>query len=166
MVTEMVVEQMVDKINGNSSYDFPGSQKRKNPAVKVYENTPGSKDGAGKRAEKNSPDALNRKESGVILDLSGNTAEKKRQIHTVSRKKDASWKDALRKLVAPVVRWVKDFWNSDSSREEKAAQPEEEQNTAKSAELQPDGGLEEAMPLPPLDADQEPEALPDADQEP
>ncbi len=109
---------MVDKINGNSSYDFPGSQKRKNPALKAYENTPGSKDAAGKRtagsAGKNSADAFDRKESGVILDLSGKAAGKKKNP-AASRKKDAFWKDALRKLTAPVVRWLKDFWNSDSS---------------------------------------------------
>ena len=109
---------MVDKINGNSSYDFPGSQKRKNPALKAYENTPGSKDAAGKRtagsAGKNSADAFDRKESGVILDLSGKAASKKKNP-AASRKKDAFWKDALRKLTAPVVRWLKDFWNSDSS---------------------------------------------------
>ncbi len=73
---------MVDKINGNSSYDFPGSQKRKNPALKAYENTPGSKDAAGKRtagsAGKNNADAFDRKESGVILDLSGKAAGKKK----------------------------------------------------------------------------------------
>lgn len=111
---------MVDKINGNSSYDFPGSQKRKNPALKAYENTPGSKDAAGKRtagsAGKNSADAFDRKESGVILDLSGKAAGKKKNP-AASRKKDAFWKDALRKLTAPVVRWLKDFWNSDSSGE-------------------------------------------------
>ncbi len=109
---------MVDKINGNSSYDFPGSQKRKNPALKAYENTPGSKDAAGKRtagsAGKNSADAFDRKESGVILDLSGKAAGKKKNP-AASRKKDAFWKDALRKLTAPVVRWLKDFWNSNSS---------------------------------------------------
>lgn len=109
---------MVDKINGNSSYDFPGSQKRKNPALKAYENTPGSKDAAGKRtagsAGKNSADAFDRKESGVILDLSGKAAGKKKNP-AASRKKDAFWKDALRKFTAPVVRWLKDFWNSDSS---------------------------------------------------
>ena len=109
---------MVDKINGNSSYDFPGSQKRKNPALKAYENTPGSKDAAGKRtagsAGKNSADAFDRKESGVILDLSGKAAGKKKNP-AASQKKDAFWKDALRKLTAPVVRWLKDFWNSDSS---------------------------------------------------
>lgn len=109
---------MVDKINGNSSYDFPGSQKRKNPALKAYENTPGSKDAAGKRAAgnagKNNADAFDRKESGVILDLSGKAAGKKKNP-AASQKKDAFWKDALRKLTAPVVRWLKDFWNSDSS---------------------------------------------------
>lgn len=109
---------MVDKINGNSSYDFPGSQKRKNPALKAYENTPGSKDAAGKQAAgnagKNSADAFDRKESGVILDLSGKAAGKKKNP-AASQKKDAFWKDALRKLTAPVVRWLKDFWNSDSS---------------------------------------------------
>ncbi|MCI8891396.1 MAG: hypothetical protein HFH34_08670 [Eubacterium sp.] len=109
---------MVDKINGNSSYDFPGSQKRKNPALKAYENTPGSKDAAGKRtagsAGKNNADAFDRKESGVILDLSGKAAGKKKNP-AASQKKDAFWKDALRKLTAPVVRWLKDFWNSDSS---------------------------------------------------
>lgn len=157
----MVVEQMVDKINGNSSYDFPGSQKRKNPAVKAYENTPGSKDGAGRRAEKNSSDAFHQKEAGVILDLSGNTAKKKKQIHTVSRKKDTSWKDALRRIVAPVVRWVKDFWNADSSREERQAPAQEDLEIEESIQLQTAGEQEEAMPLPPLDVDQEPEAVED-----
>ncbi len=144
---------MVDKINGNSSYDFPGSQKRKNPALKAYENTPGSKDAAGKRAAgiagKNSPDAYNRKESGVILDLSGKAAGKQNS-HTAGGKKDASWKVALRKLVAPVVRWLKDFWNSDSPADTKARMSVDRQEGAKSAGLsesmQPDSDLESMQP--------------------
>lgn len=119
----MVVKDLVDKINGNSSYDFPGSQKRKNPAVKAYENTPGSKDAAGKRAGgvsgKNGANAFERKDSGVILDLSGKSVGR-RKAHAAVRKKDGSWKDALRKLVAPVVQWLKDFWNSDASGEGQA----------------------------------------------
>lgn len=144
---------MVDKINGNSSYDFPGSQKRKNPALKAYENTPGSKDAAGKRAAgiagKNSPDAYNCKESGVILDLSGKASGKKNS-HTAGGKKDASWKVALRKLVAPVVRWLKDFWNSDSPADTKAGMSVDRQEGAKSAGLsesmQPDSDLESMQP--------------------
>ncbi len=40
---------MIDKINNKGSYDFQGgssTNKRKNPAVRAYENTPGFKEGS------------------------------------------------------------------------------------------------------------------------
>ncbi len=112
---------MVDKINGNGSYDLPGSgakHKRKNPAVRAYEETPGFHDaGRGKKQPVRGKDkqAAEKKDAGVILDLSASPVGKKKEASAAANKKEGSWTGVLRKLFQPVVRWLKDFWESDRS---------------------------------------------------
>lgn len=112
---------MVDKINGNGSYDLPGSgakHKRKNPAVRAYEETPGFHDaGRGKTQPVRGKDkqGAEKKDAGVILDLSASPAGKKKEAGATVNKKEGSWTGVLRKLFQPVVRWLKDFWESDRS---------------------------------------------------
>lgn len=102
---------MIDKISGNGNYEFPGSQKRKNPAVKAYENTPGSKqelrNGGSKAAKKNRQHDAG--EAGVFLDLSKH-AGSNQAAPSVSKRKEAVLPNVLRRLFAPVVHWLKDFW--------------------------------------------------------
>lgn len=129
---------MIDKINGNGSYDLSGNSsknKRKNPAVRAYESTPGSKDAAHKRTaavRKKDNSSKNPEDAGVILDLSGKTAEKKKGAEAVRRKKDSSWTDAIRKLIHPLVQWLKDFWESDRQKEDVKVPAEEGANGAAS----------------------------------
>ena len=112
---------MVDKINGNGSYDLPGSgakHKRKNPAVRAYEETPGFHDAGRKKTQPvrgKDKQAAEKKDAGVILDLSASPAGKKKEASAAANKKEGSWTGVLRKLFQPVVRWLKDFWQSDSS---------------------------------------------------
>ncbi len=112
---------MVDKINGNGSYDLPGSgakHKRKNPAVRAYEETPGFHDAGRKKTQPvrgKDKQAAEKKDAGVILDLSASPAGKKKEASAAANKKEGSWTGVLRKLFQPVVRWLKDFWESDSS---------------------------------------------------
>lgn len=120
---------MIDKINGNG-VQYPDSRKKKNPAVRAYENTPGTKEAAQKKAggvSKSSRAAAADRESGVILDLSAKTAKEKGR--PAARKSQSSWTDALRKLLAPVLQWVKAFWESDSPKNDKnpAAQSQDVQ---------------------------------------
>lgn len=106
---------MIDKIDGNGVY-YPDQKKRKNPAVRAYENTPGTKEAAQKKAagtqKKRKAGAADSSESGVILDLSVKKARGREQAR--GQKKETSWTDALRKLFAPVLQWMKAFWESDS----------------------------------------------------
>lgn len=138
---------MIDKINGNGGYDVSGSgskNKRKNPAVRAYESTPGSNGAAHKRAaeiRKKGSSSENLEDAGVILDLSGSASGKKKGAEAVRKKKDASWTDALRRLIHPLVRWLKDFWESDRVKED-----------AKVPDITEAGEqAEEAEDLPPLD---------------
>lgn len=102
---------MIDKISGNGNYEFPGNQKRKNPAVKAYENTPGSKqelrNGGSKAAKKNRQHDAG--EAGVFLDLSKNTGSHQ-AAPAVSKRIQTTLPNVLRRLFAPVVHWLKDFW--------------------------------------------------------
>lgn len=107
---------MIDKINGNNGYDFPdGKQnKKKNAVVRAYENTPGFEEAAKKRTSdvhKKNAAQSNDKDMGVILDLSRSETDKKEA--SAGRKKDMSWADVLRKIAAPILQWLKNFWESD-----------------------------------------------------
>lgn len=109
---------MIDKINGNNGYDFPdGKQnKKKNAVVRAYENTPGFEEAAKKRTSdvhKKNAAQSNDKDTGVILDLSRSETDKKEAAASAGRKKDMSWADVLRKIAAPILQWLKNFWESD-----------------------------------------------------
>ena len=109
---------MIDKINGNNGYDFPdGKQnKKKNAVVRAYENTPGFEETAKKRmsdVHKKNVAQSNDKDTGVILDLSRSETDKKEAAASTGRKKDMSWTDVLRKIAAPILQWLKNFWESD-----------------------------------------------------
>lgn len=108
---------MIDKINGNGVYDYPtGSRKQKNAVVRAYENTPGTKDAANRKADMSGKDASKQNDQGVILDLSPNAEQQKGQ--TVQSKASFHWSEALRKFFAPVVKWLKNFWESDNTKPE------------------------------------------------
>jgi len=131
---------MIDKINGNGSYDLSSNNsknKRKNPAVRAYESTPGSKDAAHKRAaeiHKKSSSSKDQEDAGVILDLSGKAAGKKKEAEAARQKKGSFWSDTLRRLVHPLVRWLKDFWGSGRPEEDvKASDPAEANARAEEA---------------------------------
>uniref|UniRef100_N2A6J4 Uncharacterized protein n=1 Tax=Eubacterium plexicaudatum ASF492 TaxID=1235802 RepID=N2A6J4_9FIRM len=114
---------MIDKINGNNGYDFPdgGQHKKKNPAVRAYENTPGFEESSKKKtlaARKKSAASANEKDAGVILDLSAKEADKKKAEAPADRKNDMPWTSMLRRLVNPLLRWLKNFWESEGSKEE------------------------------------------------
>lgn len=121
---------MIDKINNKGSYDFQGgssTSKRKNPAVRAYENTPGFKEAArGKAADlKKEDESAKRADKGVVLDLSSSaTAVKKKETSVSPGRRERMLAGTLRKLFAPVVRWLRDFWESD-----RTAQEAERQNT-------------------------------------
>ena len=100
---------MIDKINGNGGYDFKeGTQnKKKNPAVRAYENTPGFQEAAKKKTpavHKKNTSQPKQKETGVILDLSGSKTGQKIETESFGPKKDAAWTDVLRKLFAPAIK--------------------------------------------------------------
>lgn len=149
---------MIDKIDGNGVY-YPDQKKKKNPAVRAYENTPGTKEAAQKKAagtqKKRQAGAAGSSESGVILDLSAKQAGGRKQAG--GQKKEASWTDALRRLFAPVLQWIKAFWESDSQKAE-AGNPETADQTAaaEAAEGLPDP---EEQILPPLDDLEEEKSL-------
>lgn len=141
---------MVDKISGNGSYEFPGSQKRKNPAVRAYENTPGSKEearkGAAQAAKKRTPHT-DTEDVGVVLDLSKNTGRK--QAASAAQKKEVSLPNALRRLFSPVVEWLKAFWGPSRLEEAQADDeqqpvPEENMELSLSGEFDPDVSLTDA----------------------
>lgn len=108
---------MIDKINGNDVYGYADQNKRKNPAVKAYENTPGQKDAAGrktgqKRGTKNML-AADKGTQGVILDLSNQPG--KEETKAAQAESSFSLPQAVRKLFEPILRWLKNFWESDAS---------------------------------------------------
>ncbi len=114
---------MIDKINGNGGYDFKeGTQnQKKNPAVRAYENTPGFQEAAKKKTpavHKKNTSQPKQKETGVILDLSGSKTGQKIETESFGPKKDAAWTDVLRKLFAPAIKWLKNFWESDHTKEQ------------------------------------------------
>ncbi len=110
---------MIDKINNKGSYDFQGgssTNKRKNPAVRAYENTPGFKEGSrGQSAvRKKEKETAKQADHGVVLDLSSSgTEKKKKETGIFSAGKEPVLSGALRKLFAPVVHWLRAFWESD-----------------------------------------------------
>lgn len=109
---------MIDKINGNNGYDFPdGKQnKKKNAVVRAYENTPGFEEAAKKRTSdvhKKNAAQPNDKDTGVILDISRSETVKKETAASSGQKKDVSWANVLRKIIAPIFQWLKNFWESD-----------------------------------------------------
>ncbi len=112
---------MIDKINGNGVY-YPdqNQNKKKNPAVQAYENTPGTKETAlrkaGRASKTSHTGAAGSSESGVILDLSAKAARGKE--HAKRQIKEKSWMDVLRELFAPVLHWIKVFWESDSPKKD------------------------------------------------
>lgn len=130
---------MIDKINGNGVYDFPGSQKRKNPVLKAYENTPGTKDAAKRKAgtAHGSAKASGSGEQGVILDLTSKASAAKG--NAAQHKKSPLWTDVLRRLFAPVVRWMKDFWESDSPKKTDTGVQSQEDSILETGEQNADG---------------------------
>ncbi len=110
---------MIDKINNKGSYDFQGgssTNKRKNPAVRAYENTPGFKEGSrGQSAvRKKEKETAKQADHGVVLDLSSSgTDKKKKETGIFSARKEPVLSGALRKFFAPVVHWLRAFWESD-----------------------------------------------------
>ena len=110
---------MIDKINNKGSYDFQGgssTNKRKNPAVRAYENTPGFKEGSrGQSAvRKKEKETAKQADHGVVLDLSSpGTDKKKKETGIFSARKEPVLSGALRKFFAPVVHWLRAFWESD-----------------------------------------------------
>lgn len=150
---------MIDKIQGNGVYDgyTDPNPKRKNPAVRAYENTPGTKEAAQKKAGRMQQKNMappGKDGQGVILDLSPKAAKGKQA--GVGRVKSASWADALRKLLEPAIQWLKAFWESDGTKKDVgekspgvAESPLSEGEGASGMEPEKDGLGE----LPPLDAD-------------
>lgn len=110
---------MIDKINNKGSYDFQGgssTNKRKNPAVRAYENTPGFKEGSrGQSAvRKKEKETAKQADHGVVLDLSSSgTDKKKKETGIFSAGKEPVLSGVLRKFFAPVVHWLRAFWESD-----------------------------------------------------
>ncbi len=110
---------MIDKINNKGSYDFQGgssTNKRKNPAVRAYENTPGFKEESrGQSAvRKKEKETAKQADHGVVLDLSSSgTDKKKKETGIFSARKEPVLSGALRKFFAPVVHWLRAFWESD-----------------------------------------------------
>ena len=72
---------MIDKISGNSSYDYPShNDAGKSPALQAYEHTPGKKGSlkqksTGSRSTDSAAKAAGREQKGVILDLSAKGKE-------------------------------------------------------------------------------------------
>lgn len=136
---------MIDKINGKGTYEYQsGPEKRKNPALKAYENTPGAKKPTKGKAESKQgghAGVQDKAAQGVILDLSPKAAEKK-QSSTV-KERVAFFRTALQKLFAPVAKWLKNFWESDAP--EKAAGKEADATVAKDAENAADAVVAESM---------------------
>ena len=108
---------MVDKINGNSSYDFTRQKDgRRSTAAWAYESTLEKSE----NIKQKKPDVQHvgsssretpQQKRGVILDL---TSTAKKQL---AEKKKPSFVDSLRKIIMPVLAWIKDFWDSDKEPE-------------------------------------------------
>lgn len=110
---------MIDKISGNDVYGYTeqDQKKRKSPAVRAYENTPGQKKAAeqnagSKRRTDSRPDASKQGSQGVILDLSNNAKKGKKAAENAG---SFSVSSALRKLFSPIIQWLKEFWESDGA---------------------------------------------------
>ncbi len=140
---------MIDKISGNSSYDYPShNDAGKSPALQAYEHTPGKKGSlkqksTGSRSTDSAAKAAGREQKGVILDLSA----KGKEGAGVPEK--PSWTSVLRRFVAPVIQWLKNFWESDTSSGGKTQA--EEADTGMAAETPVSENAEKAQELPPLD---------------
>ena len=111
---------MIDKIKGNDVYGYADQKKRKNPAVRAYENTPGQKEAAGHKIDqKRGTGSMKQPEKGsqgVILDLSSQSGrEKAKAAQTDGEALSGVLTQTLRKLFAPVIRWLKNFWESDTA---------------------------------------------------
>lgn len=52
------------------------------------------------------------------MDLSAKEADKKKAEAPADRKNDMPWTGMLRRLVNPLLRWLKNFWESEGSKEE------------------------------------------------
>lgn len=119
---------MVDKIKSNGTYEYQGQNyQRKSPAVQAYENTPGTKDAAKKKAGASHhahsgrhANAAKQDAQGVILDLSP-----KGKGQAAQQQKETSLFKSLRKLAAPLFQWLKSFWESDAAavKDSAGAQP-------------------------------------------
>ena len=106
---------MIDKISGNDVYGYTeqDQKKRKSPAVRAYENTPGQKKAAEQNAgSKRRTDASRQGSQGVILDLSNNAKKEKKAAENAG---SFSVSSALRKLFSPIIQWLKEFWESDGA---------------------------------------------------
>lgn len=162
---------MIDKINGNGGYDFTesGQSRRKSPAVRAYENTPGFEEAAKKKAagQKKNPVKAQPQDNGVILDLSRTEAAKKKAAESANRRKDRTWTTILCRLFAPALQWLKNFWESDSSTQP-VSQPDASDQIQISAEEDalPEAltGLDIQPDIPEqMDSDSADAVLPDAD---
>lgn len=143
---------MVDRISGNSSYDYPNQKDaRKSPAVQAYENTPGKKEAAKQKSGSmqsagSRQHEENREQKGVILDLSSKAKK------DPAAEQKTSWLAALRKIAAPVIAsiagWIKNFWESDTAM---AGDTELAAAGMSGMESGTDSVLEDSVELPPLD---------------
>ncbi len=150
---------MIDKIASNGAYDYPNqNSSKKHPAVQAYENTPGAREISSKVTKKASQKVsktasrkrTGQKEQGVVLDLSAKGREQ-----ASGQKKNASWLDGLRSLFAPVLLWLKKFWESDAPDTSKTMHISETSSDAADISLESEMAepqeLEEIGELPPLD---------------
>lgn len=140
---------MIDKINGNGGYDFTenGQSRRKSPAVRAYENTPGFEEATKKKAgQKKNPVKAKPQDDGVILDLSRTEAVKKKPAESASHAKNQSWTAVLRRLFAPALQWLKNFWESDSS-QKPVGQPDSLEKISEEPDAlkQMDSGMENTV---------------------
>lgn len=136
---------MIDKIKGNDVYGYADQKKRKNPAVRAYENTPGQKEAAGHKIDqKRGTGSMKQPEKGsqgVILDLSSQSGrEKAKAAQTDGEALSGVLTQTLRKLFAPVIRWLKNFWESDTAAAGNAGKMRPGSNQADADGLQPQQG--------------------------
>ncbi len=136
---------MIDKIKGNDVYGYADQKKRKNPAVRAYENTPGQKEAAGHKIDqKRGTGSMKQPEKGsqgVILDLSSQSGrEKAKAAQTDGEALSGVLTQTLRKLFAPVIRWLKNFWESDTAAAGSAGKMRPGSNQADAGGLQPQQG--------------------------
>ncbi len=136
---------MIDKIKGNDVYGYADQKKRKNPAVRAYENTPGQKEAAGHKIDqKRGTGSMKQPEKGsqgVILDLSSQSGrEKAKAAQTDGEALSGVLTQTLRKLFAPVIRWLKNFWESDTAAAGNAGKMRPGSNQADAGGLQPQQG--------------------------